>query len=172
MFRVNLVDLDRSGRQEIEGDIAPDSPLWEELDLTLVAPVHVTLVVTATTAGQVWARGEVETVLSKECRRCLEAVEVPVREALDLVWITPDEYGNEEDGELRVLDPQASELDLEPAIREEFLLVVPRFVLCREECRGLCPRCGTNRNHEECECTPEEADPRWDALRSMTRESE
>lgn len=172
MFRVNLGALDRAGKLLVEGDIPPDAPLWEGMDPTLVAPLRVTLELSATAGGQLWARGEMETALERECRRCLEPVEHRIRETLDLVWITPDDHGDEEDGEVRVISPDAAELDLEPVIREEFLLAVPLFVLCGEECLGLCPQCGVNRNIDDCECTLEEPDPRWEALRSLKRESE
>jgi len=44
---------------------------------------------------------------------------------------------------------------------------VPQFTLCREECRGLCPQCGTNLNDGACECVPEQASSPWDALKNV-----
>jgi uncharacterized protein len=170
MFRVNLVDLDRSGTQEIEGEIPGDSEFWEDLDLVLVEPLGITLVVTGIPGGQVLARGEMKAVVAKECRRCLEPLEVEVKESLDLVWLDPNEFGDAEDGEFRLVEATATELDLAPVLREEFLLAVPRFALCREDCKGLCPRCGVNWNIENCDCTLEEPDPRWEALRTMKNE--
>ena len=64
------------------------------------------------------------------------------------------------------IPPRAVELDLRPAIREQWLLAVPSYALCREECRGLCPRCGADLNAGECECPPA-ADSRWEALRGL-----
>jgi uncharacterized protein len=170
MFRVNLVDLDRSGNRDVAGEIPPDPDFWNDPELRLAGPVRVALTVSSTAGGQVLARGELDAVLARECRRCLEPVEVPIHEKLDLFWITPDDFGEEEDGELRVLEPAAVELDLAPAVREELLLRLPRFVLCRQDCRGLCPMCGGNRNVDSCECTLEEPDPRWEALRTMKNE--
>jgi uncharacterized protein len=51
-------------------------------------------------------------------------------------------------------------------IREELILAVPEYVLCREECRGLCPRCGKDLNEGPCACRPE-PDPRWAALEAL-----
>ena len=65
------------------------------------------------------------------------------------------------------LRPEGEVVDLRPMIREELLLVVPEFPVCREDCRGLCPRCGTNLNESECDCRSAEADPRWEALRKL-----
>lgn len=172
MFRVNLTDLDRQGSTEVEGRIPPDDPLWKDSDaVSLEDPVEVRLVLTATPTGQVIARGTLEATLTRSCRRCLTDVDVSIREDLNLVWSVPDELDAEaDDGEIRTLDPATNELDLRDAIREEFLLAVPRFVECGPDCSGLCPQCGINRNHETCDCTLKEPDPRWDALRALTNE--
>jgi uncharacterized protein len=71
-----------------------------------------------------------------------------------------------EDPDSYPLAPDATEVDLAPAIREELILAVPRYVLCREDCRGLCPRCGQDLNAGPCGCAPA-ADPRWQALASL-----
>jgi uncharacterized protein len=47
------------------------------------------------------------------------------------------------------------------------MLVVPRYAVCREACRGLCARCGADLNEEECRCRSEEGDARWAALRKV-----
>jgi uncharacterized protein len=67
------------------------------------------------------------------------------------------------------LDPRADEIDLRPAVREQWLLAVPGFVLCNEDCKGLCPTCGIDLNAGECGCPARvSADSRWDALRALT----
>lgn len=170
MFRVNLVDLARSGTEEISGKVPEDSEFRENLGLALAEPLEIALLMTATPGGQVLARGEMRAVVAMECRRCLEPVDVEVKESLDLVWLDSDEFGEAEDGGIRLLDASATELELAPVLREEFLLAVPPFVLCREDCKGLCPRCGGAWNIERCDCSLEESDPRWEALRTMKNE--
>jgi uncharacterized protein len=170
MFRVNLRDLDRVGSLRLEGEIAPDDPLWSEMTVGLGAPVRVSLTLTATPSGQVLARGTLTAETRHECRRCLAPVARTVELPLDMIWTVPDELGDEDDGELRFLEPSSNELEIGEAIREEFLLAVPRYVVCREDCAGLCPRCGTNRNEGACACSVEEPDPRWDALRTLKTE--
>ena len=61
------------------------------------------------------------------------------------------------------------ELDLEPLARDAVLLELPLAPLCREDCAGLCPTCGANRNNETCDCAPA-ADPRWAALDALRDE--
>jgi uncharacterized protein len=187
MLRVDLVELDRVGSCEIREVIAPDAEVWAAtdaaptpgpapdpsaglLDPRLLSPVSVDLRFTRTLGGQILARGEIRGSVDRECRRCLEPVEIGVRQSLDLVWLEEEE--TESDGDVRFLDPSAVALDLEPVIREEFLLLVPEFVLCKPDCRGLCPVCGANRNHETCDCSLDEPDPRWEALRTLKRDQE
>lgn len=168
MFQINLVDLDREGEREIEGEIPPDSDLWTDALNPPSTAVHVDLTASTTATGQVIVRGSIETSTSHKCRRCLEPVEQPMEMDITLVWTVPDEMSEaEDDPEMRTLDPTSNELDLAPALREEILLAVPRFVLCRDDCQGLCPRCGIDRNHNSCDCSLEEPDPRWDALRAL-----
>lgn len=172
MFRVNLTDLDRRGTIAVEGEIPAEDPIWGEDSAEAPAgAVEVELALTATPTGQVVARGFLRAGLSRNCRRCLKDVHVEVDEDLTLVWSVPDELQSADDeGEIRTLDPTSNELDLREAIREEFLLARPRFVLCSTDCKGLCPVCGIDRNEDTCNCTLKEPDPRWDALRALKTE--
>jgi uncharacterized protein len=54
-----------------------------------------------------------------------------------------------------------------PIIEERIQMAVPMKPLCREDCRGLCPRCGIDRNQSDCQCVTEFADPRWNALKVL-----
>lgn len=170
MLKVNLMDLDREGPIQIDRKIGSQDPLWDGTELPLTGPVSVDLSVSATATGQVLARGSVRAEMKFECRRCLAEVIRELHENLTLIWAPRDEFPGEEEegqGELRVLELGVGELDLGPAVREELILATPKFVECREDCRGLCPRCGIDRNEESCDCTLEEPDPRWDALRAL-----
>jgi uncharacterized protein len=171
MFRVNLVDLDREGTLAVRREIPWDDPLWEDTDLALRGTVMVELAVSATPTGQVVARGALRASLDRKCRRCLEPVDPVIDERLELVWAVADELGDEEDEQIRVLAPTGNQLDMGPAIREELVLTAPPWVLCREDCCGLCPHCGVNLNVEECSCSPDERDPRWDALRALKNDT-
>jgi uncharacterized protein len=56
---------------------------------------------------------------------------------------------------------------LEDALREQVLLALPLKVICRENCKGLCPQCGKNLNTEQCSCAETMEDPRWSALKDI-----
>ena len=91
---------------------------------------------------------------------------------LELLFAPRDESAEEGDDGVRRIPEDAGELDLKEAIREEVILSQTLLVLCDPDCKGLCPQCGVNLNEESCECSVEEADPRWDALRALKKERE
>ena len=64
-----------------------------------------------------------------------------------------------------------SKLDLDEAIEELMYLELPTRVLCREDCKGLCPKCGRNLNEGGCGCDLSEPDPRWAALKNYFKEN-
>ncbi|MEX2530341.1 MAG: DUF177 domain-containing protein [Gemmatimonadota bacterium] len=167
---MDISDLDRRGAVEVKGSVPPDDDLWEAADLELAGPMKVDLTVTSTAVGQILVQGGVSVPLRHRCRRCLADVVRELAPELTLVWSPPDELqGDAESVEIRRLDPAAVELDLGDAVREELILAAPAYLLCREDCQGLCPRCGVDRNVESCDCSLNEPDPRWDALRALKK---
>ncbi|UCC24482.1 MAG: DUF177 domain-containing protein [Gemmatimonadales bacterium] len=169
MFKLDLPRLERAGTLEISAEIPADDPLWEGSDLGLRGPLQVQGTASLAGSGEVLVKANIRGELEQECRRCLKAVLSPVDLDVLLVFGATDaEWGD--DGEIRPLDPEATELNVGEAVREELILNTAPYVLCDENCRGLCPRCGVDRNAESCECTLEEPDPRWDALRGLKTE--
>ncbi len=163
MLRVDLSELAR-GPVETRGELGQDDPLLEGLDVALGGPVVVTGRLQATGEGRFYWHGSLRTVVTGECRRCLTAVTAAVTADADALFTQDREAV--EDPDSYPLSPDATEIDLAPAIREEVLLAVPRFLQCREDCRGLCPRCGQDLNAGPCGCAPA-TDPRWQALESL-----
>jgi uncharacterized protein len=62
--------------------------------------------------------------------------------------------------------PEATEIDVTPAVREELMLAAPRYVLCRDDCKGFCPQCGKDLNAGPCECAPA-TEARWQPLKAL-----
>ncbi len=85
------------------------------------------------------------------------------------LFFEPLRSPQEEDLRVYHLEAGATELDLAGPLREQFLLSVPEYPVCREDCRGLCPGCGANLNVEACRCSGESSDPRWAPLRALRR---
>ncbi|HWN67736.1 MAG TPA: DUF177 domain-containing protein [Haliangium sp.] len=67
------------------------------------------------------------------------------------------------DDDLDLYGYDGEEIDLTPLFRDQVVLAVPFAPLCSEDCKGLCPQCGVDRNLETCDCKPP-VDPRWAAL--------
>src|SRR6266513_5765596 len=148
MLQVDLRELAR-GPVETQGQLAGSDPLYAGLDVVLAQPVRVTGRLHAAGEGRFYWRGSISTHLAAQCRRCLTPVSVPVVATVDALFSgDPDAL---EDPSSYPLAADAIEIDLRPAVREELLLAVPRWVVCRDECRGLCPRCGDlKRPHRVC----------------------
>lgn len=165
MLKVSLTALDR-GEVIVREQVAPDDPMWEGAGLTLAAPLDVDL--TARSVGEgVFVRGRLRTTVRQACRRCLTSVEKPVDDIVDLFYEPLTAEDQDADGEVYPLPERGDELDLREAVREQLLLRAPEFVLCSEECRGLCPQCGADLNTDPCDCVPETAESPWDALKNV-----
>lgn len=168
MLRVNLGQLRREGHAELEIELASDDDLWENTDLEWSHGVKVNVRASYAGTGEVVARGNIAGTLVQECRRCLERVDTEFAKELTMVFV--DDADEDEDGGAYALEPVGEELELSNAVREEVVLAVNPFVVCKPECRGLCPQCGRNLNEESCDCTTDESDPRWAALRELKSE--
>lgn len=122
-------------------------------------------------SGEVVIRGGVKATLLDECRRCLDPVRSPVELDMTLVYAPADELEQDvEDESVREIGLDTMEIDLAEAVREELILNAERFSECRPDCKGLCPLCGANLNETTCDCSLDEPDPRWDALRALKNE--
>jgi uncharacterized protein len=116
--------------------------------------------------------GNLATSLELPCARCLDPVVEDVARAFDLLYRPLGTDAGHEEISVTVAEAeigyyQGDGLQLEDAIREQVLLSVPLKVLCRENCLGLCPVCGKNRNTEPCGCAQPIQDPRWSALKEI-----
>ena len=150
----------------VDAKLPSDDPVWQQGD-----PVPENLRVTGRLSsagiggGKFYWHGRVEGSVVIPCRRCLEDATVHVQDESHVIFA---EAGSEEaeDPDVYVLDERSNELDLRPVVREQWLLNVPSYAVCREECKGLCPTCGKDLNEGPCDC-PESRDSRWDALRKV-----
>jgi uncharacterized protein len=147
----------------VDGSLEPDDPIWESGDTRPEEPIRVTGRLSSAGEGRFYFTGRIEGRIKLPCRLCLEEVDVEVDEDVHLLLAA---IGAEEadDPDVFLYDPNERMLDLRSAIRENWLLIAPAYVQCREDCKGLCPTCGTNLNESTCSCTVTKSDSRWDAL--------
>jgi uncharacterized protein len=117
-------------------------------------------------------RGKFQGKFEIPCARCVEPVQVPLGAEFDLIF-RPAE-ADAEAPERSITAPeteigyyQGDSLLLEDVLREQVLLSLPVRTLCKPDCKGLCPRCGQNRNSQPCHCDEGPSDPRWEALAGL-----
>ena len=122
----------------------------------------------------VLCHGSLQTKLSANCTRCLQEFSFAVKAKLTVHFVPRDESngsadeieltGNEVDQEFY----DEGQIDLSSPSRDLILLSLSQVMLCRENCLGLCPECGTNLNDNKCDCKPEgSSDPRFAVLQQL-----
>jgi uncharacterized protein len=149
----------------VDDTLSPDDSVWQDLDAVPSTPLRVTGRLSAAGSGRFYWHGQVAGDIVIPCRRCLTDATVHVQDESHVIFA---EAGSDEtdDPDVQVLDERSSEIDLRPTIREQWLLNVPLFAVCREDCKGICPTCGKDLNDGPCGCA-ETRDARWDALRRV-----
>ena len=164
MLEVDLREL-AHGPVETTGVLAADDPLLAGLEATFAEPVRVAGRLQTAGEGRFYWHASLGTVVAGECRRCLVPVTTPVTARIGVLFSR--EPGAPDDPDIYAVPPDAPVIDLRPAVREELILALPRYVVCREGCRGLCPRCGKDLNAGPCACAPSATDSRWQGLAAL-----
>ena len=116
------------------------------------------------TAGVLVMTGEITTRIHGICDRCAADFQRDIRFPMDVVLVT--EIADEENEDEWVFPLEADAADLDDIVRTVFVLNLDSKLLCREDCRGLCHRCGKNLNDGPCSCR-KELDPRFAALKQL-----
>lgn len=161
-------------KQVIRKNYAPGSIDYQTSEMKQVEPLEVTGTAELI-EGQIRISGEIETKVELVCARCLESVVEDVHRSFDLFY-SPLPHGErpeearlkEDDAEIGFFEGEG--LFLTDVLREQVLLALPMKVICRSDCRGLCPNCGANLNHEECRCETHSTDPRLAPLARLKQD--
>ncbi len=119
--------------------------------------------------------GALHTRLELTCARCLDTVLEEVSRDFDLYYRPMATIAREDEVRLKQDDTeiaffQGEGLFLADVLAEQVLLALPMKVICRSDCRGLCPHCGANLNSEECRCETHAADPRLAPLARLKQD--
>jgi uncharacterized protein len=152
----------------VDATLSPDDEVWQEGDPKPSAPLRVRGRLSSAGPDRFYWHGTIEGDVALECSRCLGDTSAHVVDDAHLIFAEAGAEGVEDDPDVFVLDDRSNDLDLRPAIREQWLLNVPGYALCRDDCKGLCATCGAELNLGPCDCKP--ADARWDALRKTQGE--
>jgi uncharacterized protein len=150
---------------QVDATLSPEDPVWQQGDPVPAAPLRVTGRLSSAGSGRFYWHGRLEGDVTLPCRRCLADATVHVADESHVIFA---EAGSDEteDPDVYVLDERSSQIDLSPVVREQWMLNVPAYAVCREECKGICPTCGKDLNEGPCNCA-ESRDVRWDALRKI-----
>ncbi|MGK2957183.1 MAG: YceD family protein [Acidimicrobiales bacterium] len=152
--------LRRSGEQRDEAlEVCLDDLVVLESRVPADAPIAFDAHLESLNEGIV-VTGRLTTSWEGLCRRCLTSVSGTLRPNVSEIFVRKPV-----EGETRLLE--GDHLDLEPVIRDAVLLELPMAPLCRPNCVGLCPECGTDGNIAACECSAREVDPRWAGLEQL-----
>lgn len=126
--------------------------------------------------NHVFATGTFKGDLTVACSRCVEPVKLVIDERLLVTFMPTNEMPVDDPdaeegaevpaGDLDLFPYEGEHVDLEPLFREQFVLAVPYAPLCKEDCKGLCPQCGTDLNTGTCTCQAP-VDPRFAGLKNL-----
>ncbi|QGG56695.1 DUF177 domain-containing protein [Paenibacillus sp. FSL W8-1187] len=134
-------------------DVVAAKPMSVELD---VRPYE----------GTAQVAGELRADLTMVCSRCLEPVEehlsIPIEERFALASMVKDPEADED-----LILVAEDKVDLQPYVEGTLLIYLPMAPLCSDDCKGLCPDCGTNLNEQSCGCSRDVIDPRFEALKKL-----
>jgi uncharacterized protein len=122
---------------------------------------------------ELFFEGRLSAPMVASCARCAEEFSAP--SARPFRFVLAPRAAGDEDGRVRTEDLEFSlydgdQIDLAPLVAEQLILALPSRALCREDCQGLCPRCGINLNFNGCDCAQPAGDPRLAVLRGLKLE--
>jgi uncharacterized protein len=116
--------------------------------------------------------GTIDTAIELACTRCLQPIAESISIPFDVSFVAPEHFPEAKEVEIKGEDLEADafngdRIDLKELVREQILLSLPEQLFCKEDCKGLCAKCGANRNLIDCNCEENEIDPRWSALKGL-----
>lgn len=144
-------------------------------ECVFIAPIHNEFEV-ARIRDLISVKGTVETRVRIPCARCLEEYELPVRKPLNVHYTQnmPELEGPATKDVVEIRDEliglvpfEGDAIELDDVIQEQVVVSLPTRPLCRADCKGLCPRCGADRNREPCDCDTARRDERFAVLKDL-----
>jgi uncharacterized protein len=152
-------------------ELSPAGINLEEESVRLDKPVKIEGKVKKGIA-QTDVEGKIAAEIGIDCTRCLSAAKTALDFPFKVIFVTDENFTQDAEAELRADDLDVDifggdKIDLTELAREQILLNLPARFLCEENCRGLCPKCGANKNTVNCNCEKKEIDPRWQGLRDL-----
>ncbi len=172
MITLSIEDLE-DGVHEIESETPAETLDIPTDEGRFASPVKIKATITKMGTDLV-LRADIAVLFNVPCSRCLANFTEDVESHIDILYERSERLSiNEEDvdeaDDLVFLDLNAREVEIGPRVVESICLALPFKPLCKDDCLGLCPACGTDLNSGTCNCTTEVEDPRWQALKSINQ---
>jgi uncharacterized protein len=162
-MKINVSSVMRNVTSSIEADGEVSIPFIEygNNNIKVLSPIKVHVVVT-NNGKNLTVSGNISSKLMLNCSRCLKDFEYTLDTDFE------EELSNKDDGG-DAIHFDGDTVDLTDMVIDNILLSLPMKTVCSEECKGLCPRCGSNLNIKECNCSDEDHDPRFSVLKDLLK---
>ena len=177
---IRLSQVPRSGeiyRERFELPLGGEIEHWGQV-YTSVGPVHAEIEANYS-SERILAKVSVRANFTLPCSRCLADTGLAILGDLRYLFtLRPerertdedaDSGDSDQDGDVDIIpvDSFQAEIDFAPYVWEVLVLGLPERILCRDDCAGLCPVCGVNRNEDSCDCREDNIDPRFAVLKDL-----
>ena len=111
--------------------------------------------------NQIVLNAQLNMNMNFDCDRCNKNVNSTLNTNYKMVYLIGTEPEDSESINLTYLPADADKIVLDNDVRDFSLLTIPMKKLCKEDCKGLCPKCGKDLNNGDCGCNHEKVDDRW-----------
>ena len=177
-MRIRISDMPPAGMRLADTLAVAELPQLSDLTrqgaYRFKAPVQVTLFI-APVAGMFRVEGKLRTTAGLSCSRCLVDFESALASHFHVTYTRELPDGEAAAGEERELRAEemglasfdGEEIDFRDMLQEQIILAIPMQPICRDDCQGLCPHCGTDLNRGHCDCRQENVDPRLAVLKNL-----
>ncbi len=137
-------------------------------EIQFIAPLE--LILDVTNCGtHLEAKGTVKTVVKLTCGRCLEQFDYPLAADFNEKYVAKEAAGGTDQDLRDCITFEGDHINLLPEVMAAIRLALPMRQVCRDDCQGLCAKCGTNLNHSKCDCADEDIDPRMAVLQDLLK---
>ena len=171
-MRINVSGLKRAVGETKHYELKEEIKQAEAADneLQIIEPIELTLDVT-NGGTYLEAKGTIKTAVRLVCGRCLESFDYPLVTDFNEKYVAAEVFGDQDDQETdeECITFTGDYIDLKPEVMAGIQLAIPMRQVCRDDCRGLCAKCGINLNRDKCRCADEDIDPRMAVLQDLLK---
>jgi uncharacterized protein len=162
-MRIDVRELEL-GPLALKGEILPSELGFDPSEIQVLGGIQIDIAAEKQSL-EVRVRGRLNTDVELACSRCLEPVPFPVATEFDQFYESNADHPLQGEIALQESDTEigffsGDFIEVSDIAREQILLSLPMKPMCREDCKGLCPHCGKNRNLKDCNCESVLVDPR------------